>query len=138
MKRSSEEWNVRMAKLLGYEYQEDGVSYSIDSFSPEEKYTILSRVPIITSSFPRGNETIKAFSIVEPENKDEWAEEIIEEGGVPWNVLHAGEFIYLKFWNPDRDWNQLMKVARKAEIFRTFTDINQAYEEVCEKISKKI
>ena len=133
-------WNLKMAKTLGYIHQEDNIilDNGVLGFTEDK---ILSKVKIVVDEY-RDEEcgvVSRYLGRVKPSDPKSWDSDTLElwGGKIEWASENFGKFIYLKLWNPDRDWNQLVKVADELGMSRITTDINKAYGEVCGAIDAR-
>lgn len=125
------DWNAKLAAFIGYIHREDDVLVDLDRNGNEVPMDILSRVEISVKEYEDGK--YKYLDRVKPSNPDHWDQERLDlwEGTIRWESENRGEFMYLHLWNPDKDWNQLMKVVNALGMLRVPSDIKKAYHDVC-------
>jgi hypothetical protein len=126
-------WNIKLAAFIGYIHHEEGVLVESDNSAEEVPTGILSKVEISTKEYSSGRGKYKYLDRVKPKNPDKWDKERLDlwEGTIRWESENVGDFIYQHLWNPDKDWNQLMRVVNSLGMLRVPSDINNAYEDVC-------
>jgi len=132
-------WNEKMANFLGYTHREDNVMRDLsDAGGVYESMTIMSKVPIEigkveTTKYKGVEYTHKWLAKVKPSVPDEWADKEI-----CWASENYGNFIYLRLWNPDKDWNQIMRVVSEIELDTVCSNIDQAYRDCCKCIENRL
>jgi len=128
-------WNIKLAESIGYIFREDNVYYDYGNI--KKPITILSKVPIIVQVTKDENgDEYKYLSMVYTKTPSMFDEQILKlwEYKVTWEQENPGLFLLLPLWNPDKDFNQLMRVAINHCIAELSTDINKAYAKVCSMI----
>jgi hypothetical protein len=125
------EWNDKLAAFIGYKYKEEKVLVSINNHEEDVPTTVLSEVEIVVDSFENGK--YKYLGRVEPSNPEEWDSARLEiwNGTIQWASENRGRFMYSHLWNPDKDWNQLMKVVNEIGMLRVSAKIEETYNDVC-------
>ncbi len=127
-------WNIKLAESIGYIFREDDIIYKIDGV--EQPITILSKTPISFQESIEGEEIFKYLSMVFTKSPSSYDEIKLKlwENKVQWEDENMGFFMLLPHWNPDKDWNQLTKVARVHCVTEISTDIFKAYRSICSLI----
>jgi hypothetical protein len=124
----SKEWNSKLAAFIGYVHREDNV---MTEDMENESNVILSKTKIVVEEYEDGQ--YKYLGRVKPKNPEDWDKERLElwNGTIRWESENRGKFIFLNRWNPNEDWNQLMRVVTALGMIRVPADINKAYNDVC-------
>ena len=116
---------IELAKLIGYKYVEEGVTIEFEDW--QHDCIILSKVPI---------EVVVHENIYNKEQMADWVKpfetyiekyfaevpnpDYMKESGrwapgrttMDWDIVHMDQFMLLKNWNPDTDFNQIIEVIR--------------------------